>query len=165
MGLNNTRQRSLLALALGSLLAATPAFAHDQMAEKAPKEPPTPEKIAEWKKEAEARPLFSAEAPVEIKLVGNYKVISKDRDTLLCYARCLATKGQFDEALALVDKAVELDPIEGDIWAQRSFLLKRKGDDEGAKQMLALAKEINPDGDYVDMMDLISRVGGGNDGN
>jgi hypothetical protein len=50
--------------------------------EKGPKEPPTPEKIAEWKKEAETRALFTADAPVEVTLVGNYKVISKDRDTL-----------------------------------------------------------------------------------
>jgi hypothetical protein len=83
MGLKKTRRRSLLALALGSLLAVpATAFAQQGKDEKAPKEPPTPEKIAEWKKEAEARPLFTAETPVEFKLVGNYKVISKDRDTL-----------------------------------------------------------------------------------
>jgi hypothetical protein len=75
------RQRSLLALALGSLLAV-PVAAQQEKEEKGPKEPPTPEKIAEWKKEAEARALFAADTPVEMKLVGNYKVISKDRDTL-----------------------------------------------------------------------------------
>ena len=76
MGLKTSRQRSLLVLALGALLA-TPnaAFAQDQKDDKAPKEPPTPEKIAEWKKESEARALFSSDTPVEIKLVGNYKVI------------------------------------------------------------------------------------------
>lgn len=83
MGLTFKRQRSLLALALGSLFAVTSAaFAQEQKDDKAPKEPPTPEKRAEWKKEAEARALFIEETPVEIKLVGNYKVISKDRDTL-----------------------------------------------------------------------------------
>lgn len=83
MGLTFKRQRSLLALALGSLFAVTSAaFAQEQKDDKAPKEPPTPEKRAEWKKEAEARALFMEESPVEIKLVGNYKVISKDRDTL-----------------------------------------------------------------------------------
>ncbi len=81
MGLTFIRQRSLLALAMGALLAV-PAAAQEQKEEKAPKEPPTPEKIAEWKKEAETRALFTADAPVELKLVGNYKVISKDRDTL-----------------------------------------------------------------------------------
>jgi hypothetical protein len=83
MGLKLTRRRSLLALALGSLLAVpAAAFGQEQKEEKGPKEPPTPEKIAEWKKEAEARALFTADTPVEFKLVGNFKVISKDRDTL-----------------------------------------------------------------------------------
>ena len=83
MGLTFKRQRSLLVLALGSLFAVTSAaFAQEQKDDKAPKEPPTPEKRAEWKKEAEARALFMEESPLEIKLVGNYKVISKDRDTL-----------------------------------------------------------------------------------
>ena len=84
MGLTFIRQRSLLVLAMGGLLAVTSAAgAQDSKAEeKGPKEPPTPEKIAEWKKEAETRALFTAKAPVEITLVGNYKVISKDRDTL-----------------------------------------------------------------------------------
>ncbi|HEX6316229.1 MAG TPA: hypothetical protein VFZ73_15275 [Gemmatimonadaceae bacterium] len=84
MGLKLTRQRTLLALALGSLLAV-PATAFGQESgkeEKGPKEPPTPEKIAEWKKEAEGRALFTADTPVELTLVGNYKVIAKDRDTL-----------------------------------------------------------------------------------
>jgi len=81
MGLTNICHRSLLVLAMCALLWVPPA-AQGQKEEKAPKEPPTPEKIAEWKKEAEARALFSADAPVELKLVGNFKVISKDRDTL-----------------------------------------------------------------------------------
>jgi len=83
MGLKTSHQRSLLVLALGALLV-TPnaAFAQDQKDDKAPKEPPTPEKIAEWKKEAEARMLFTSDSPVELKLVGNFKAISKDRDTL-----------------------------------------------------------------------------------
>ena len=83
MGLTFKHQRSLLALVLGGVFAvSSAATAQEQKDDKAPKEPPTPEKIAEWKKEAEARALFMAETPVEIKLVGNYKVISKDRDTL-----------------------------------------------------------------------------------
>lgn len=83
MGLTFTRRRSLLALAMGAMLAVPFAvMAQEEKEEKGPKEPPTPEKIAEWKKEAEGRALFTAETPIELKLVGNYKVISKDRDTL-----------------------------------------------------------------------------------
>jgi hypothetical protein len=66
---------------MGALLAGTSAV-NAQEQKDAPKEPPTAEKIAEWKKDAEARVLFNADTPIEIKLVGNYKVISKDRDTL-----------------------------------------------------------------------------------
>lgn len=75
------RRRGIVGWALGVLLAASPALAQEAKDDK-PKEPPTPEKIAEWKKEAEDRALFAADTPVELKLVGNYKVISKDRDTL-----------------------------------------------------------------------------------
>jgi hypothetical protein len=82
MGLKMNRRQTCLAWTVGAMLFAMPAGAQSEKAEKAPKEPPTPEKIAEWKKEAEARALFAAETPVELKLVGNYKVISKDRDTL-----------------------------------------------------------------------------------
>jgi hypothetical protein len=102
MGLTFKRQRSLLALALGGLFAVTTAaFAQEQKDDKAPKEPPTPEKRAEWKKEAEARALFAAETPVEIKLVGNFKVISKDRDTL-------STKEYWGEVQMADDKGGEL---------------------------------------------------------
>lgn len=82
MGLTFKRHRSLLAMALGSLLLIPAAASAQKEGEKAPKEPPTPEKIAEWKKEAEGRVLFASDTPIELKLVGNYKVISKDRDTL-----------------------------------------------------------------------------------
>ncbi len=78
MGLTVIR-RSAWAAFLAAVLG-TPALPAQE--QKEPKEPPTPEKVAEWKKEAEARALFQAKTPVEIKLVGNYKVISRDRDTL-----------------------------------------------------------------------------------
>jgi hypothetical protein len=81
MGLRLTTQSSLLALTVGALLSV-PSIAIAQNEKDSPKEPPTPEKIAEWKKEAEERRLFTDEKPIELKLVGNFKVISKDRDTL-----------------------------------------------------------------------------------
>jgi hypothetical protein len=105
MGLTFIRQRSVFALAMGALMAISSAAAaqaeKDEKAPKAPKEPPTPEKIAEWKKEAEARALFSADAPVEIKLVGNFKVITKDRDTL-------STKEYWGEVQMADGKGAEL---------------------------------------------------------
>jgi hypothetical protein len=87
---------------LGGMFAVTSAaFAQDQKDDKAPKEPPTPEKRAEWKKEAEARALFAVDTPVEIKLVGNFKVITKDRDTL-------STKEYWGEVQMADEKGAEL---------------------------------------------------------
>lgn len=81
MGMRHYSQSSLLALTVGALLSV-PSIAIAQNEKDGQKEPPTPEKIAEWKKEAEERRLFTDEKPIEFKLVGNFKVISKDRDTL-----------------------------------------------------------------------------------
>lgn len=46
------------------------------------KEPPDSAKLAKWKAEAEALPLFASHDPITFTLVGNFKNISKDRDTL-----------------------------------------------------------------------------------
>lgn len=83
MGLTRIHVRARFVWILGALFIASTLPAQEAKdKDDKPKEPPTPEKIAEWKKEADARALFSSEAPVELRLVGNYKVISKDRDTL-----------------------------------------------------------------------------------
>jgi len=81
MGLRS--QRLMFALVLGVVLVIPSlALAQAPKGTNGAKAPPTPAKIAEWKKEAEARALFQVEAPLELKLVGDFKVISKDRDTL-----------------------------------------------------------------------------------
>ncbi len=90
---------------------------------------------------------------------------SKDPETLVTYSQCLRMKGEFDEALTLVDKAITIDPLDADLWASRGYLLQAKGDSDGYKQMLALAKEINPGGDYVDIAGIAAKFGGGGDGN
>ena len=41
---------------------------------------PTPEKMIERKLDAEARPLFATEAPLDVTLVGDFKAINKDRN-------------------------------------------------------------------------------------
>lgn len=79
MGLTVNR-RARAVWVIGAMLVAVPGARAQE--EKGPKEPPTPEKIAEWKKDAEARVLFQSKTQLEFQLVGNYKVISKDRDTL-----------------------------------------------------------------------------------
>ena len=81
MGLRHIPQSSLLALTAGILLGA-PSIATAQNQKDGAKEPPSAEKVAEWKKDADERRLFTDDKPLELTLVGNYKVISKDRDTL-----------------------------------------------------------------------------------
>ena len=83
MGLNHFSQSSLLALSAAAILSVPSiAIAQNNSDKDAPKPPPTAEKVAEWKKDAETRRLFMEDTPLEFRLVGNYKVISKDRDTL-----------------------------------------------------------------------------------
>lgn len=48
----------------------------------AQEDPPTAAKVAEWKQEAESRPLFQSDSVLTFTLVANYNVISRDRDTL-----------------------------------------------------------------------------------
>lgn len=63
-----------------ALFLALPASAQDGAPKQ--KEPPTAEKIAEWKAEAEARPLFKTDEVLTFTLTGNFRNISRDRDTL-----------------------------------------------------------------------------------
>lgn len=75
-------RRLLSQFALAGAVLAVPAGTAIAQEESKEKAPPTPEKIAEWKKEAEALPLFAGEEALSVTLVGNFKNISKDRDTL-----------------------------------------------------------------------------------
>lgn len=78
MGMNTTLAKAAIVAAWS--LIAVPAFAQNE--EKSKDGPPSPEKIAEWKKESESLALFTSEDPIEFTLVGNFKNINKDRDTL-----------------------------------------------------------------------------------
>ncbi|HEX9564425.1 MAG TPA: hypothetical protein VF981_10660 [Gemmatimonadaceae bacterium] len=80
MGL--TRKHTKAALLGAALYLAVPPVTLQGQEAKEAKEPPTPEKIAEWKKESEALTLFTGDAPLAVTLVGNFKEIAKDRDTL-----------------------------------------------------------------------------------
>ena len=93
---------------------------------------------------------------------------SKDPESLMCYARCLRMKSEHDEALAMIDRAIAIYPLEADLWAERGYLLQAKGDEDGYKKMLDLAREMNPDGEYVDYLGIAKKLGGaggGDDGN
>jgi hypothetical protein len=76
-----TRATRVAAGVLVAAVAVLPLRAQEPR-EKAPKPPPDPAQIAKWKAEAEALPLFASKTPLEFTLTGNFKVITKDRDTL-----------------------------------------------------------------------------------
>jgi hypothetical protein len=72
--------RTLPVAAIGAALFGSVGPAAAQSGDE--KAPPTAEKIAEWKKESESLVLFADSATLEFTLVGNFRNISKDRDTL-----------------------------------------------------------------------------------
>jgi tetratricopeptide (TPR) repeat protein len=92
---------------------------------------------------------------------------SVDTETLDDYADCLRGKQQYDEALAIMEKAIQIDPLDGDLRAHVSYVLNEKGDKDGAKKALDLARELNPDGNYIDVVGALRKAagGGGDDGN
>jgi tetratricopeptide (TPR) repeat protein len=90
---------------------------------------------------------------------------SKDTETLMDYASCLRAKGQNDEAIAVIDKAIALDPLDAELWAGKSYALRVKGDKEQADKIFALAKEMDPDGNFLDVGGIEAALAGGDDGN
>ncbi len=80
MGMKNTER--FLRMAGATFLLLVPMSMVAGQDAKEPRKPPTPEKIAEWKAESENLELFKSETPLEITLVGNFKEIARDRDTL-----------------------------------------------------------------------------------
>ncbi|MFT7676151.1 MAG: tetratricopeptide (TPR) repeat protein [Planctomycetota bacterium] len=71
---------------------------------------------------------------------------SQDAPTHMRYAQLVArTDGS--RAVELLRKAVELDPMTAQYHYQLGKLLKRTGDEQEGKEMILLAKEMNPDVD------------------
>jgi hypothetical protein len=72
-------------LALWLAMSTTLALgAQEKKQEKAKKEkePADSAKVAKWKQEAEALPLFKSDEPLVLTLIADYKTVLKDRDTL-----------------------------------------------------------------------------------
>jgi tetratricopeptide (TPR) repeat protein len=88
---------------------------------------------------------------------------SKDPETLTAYASCLRMKGEHEEALKVVDQAIALDPLDAELWADRSYLLRAKGDKEEADKTFALAKEMDPDANFIDFGAIQGALNGAGD--
>jgi hypothetical protein len=79
---------------VAALLFSFPLGGQNPKATK-PKEPPDSKKLAEWKEEAEALPLFRSWEPLVLRLAANYRTLLRDRDTL--------TKREYWGEVTLVD--------------------------------------------------------------
>lgn len=85
--------------------------------QKADTAPPSPEKLAERKAEAEARALYTGMAPVEFTMTANFKSIGRDRDTL-------STK-RFAASVVTAGAGVRMDTIPVQLRTRGHFRLDR----------------------------------------
>ena len=72
-----------------------------------------------------------------------------DSNVQLGRARLLIALGRLPEAIAALRKAVELDPLAGDSWAQLGRMLNASGQLPLARQALSRALEITPESDFA----------------
>ena len=58
-------------------------------------------------------------------------------------------KDQDEEALKVLEKACEMDPLDPDGWAYRGYALVAMDRKEEGERFIALAKEMDPERDYL----------------
>lgn len=82
---------------------------------------------------------------------------SRDPETYIALSRCLRLKGpeSLQEALDVMTKACEIDPLNADVWAERGFVLKLMGQDAESKRLIELAYELDPAGYFVDFQTIM----------
>jgi len=76
---------------------------------------------------------------------------SRKPQVWITYALCLYMRGDptsVAEAAKVIEKACELDPLDGDVWAYRGYMTYAAGNKEEGQRMVSLAQEMNPEGDY-----------------
>ncbi|HEU4394436.1 MAG TPA: DUF1570 domain-containing protein [Planctomycetota bacterium] len=56
-----------------------------------------------------------------------------------------------DEALKVAENAIALDPLDAGCWAQRALLTYLSGNAPEGERLLALAREIDPEADFLDL--------------
>lgn len=82
----------------------------------------------------------------------------------LLYSRCLRFKGTkeaAEESLAVIVSALEkVDSLDGDLWAERGFILHMLDRKDEAKKYVELARELNPDEPYLEI-EVVEALAGG----
>jgi tetratricopeptide (TPR) repeat protein len=91
---------------------------------------------------------------------------SQNPMTFYRYADLLADDRKFDEAIAHLQRAIELEPLASSFYAELGRVMGRKGDDEARKRYLALARELDPDNPWleIEIEDLLKEGDEGKDG-
>jgi tetratricopeptide (TPR) repeat protein len=60
------------------------------------------------------------------------------------YGNVLTILGRHDEAIAAIDRAAQLDPLSLEVMRWKSFVMHRKGDCDGAEEVMQRATDIEP---------------------
>jgi tetratricopeptide (TPR) repeat protein len=79
------------------------------------------------------------------------------------YADLLAREGKTAEAQPLWKQAIALDPLTGEFYWGLGRCVRVKGDKAEGERWMKLAKEVDPEGSYIDI-DLEALLGKGKDG-
>jgi hypothetical protein len=69
------------------------------------------------------------------------------------YAELLDDAGEHEKAMSLIDKAIEIDPLEGMFYNRRGHRMLLKKNAEGDK-WVALGEELGFDDDWIDVSDV-----------
>ncbi len=82
---------------------------------------------------------------------------SRNAQVYVTYAKCLLLKGEGDEAaLKVLEQATQVDPLDAAVWAELGYHLLNMQRKAESERIIALAKEIDPE---VDLLNLeIARV-------
>lgn len=87
---------------------------------------------------------------------------SKNAEVYILYSKCLRFKGGDDNLAASLDvleKALANDPLDADVVAEKAYVLNAMGRSDEAQQMIALAREMNPENPYLEM-DIVEALSG-----
>ena len=77
---------------------------------------------------------------------------SRDATVFTTYAKCMMLKGKSEEeVLEWFEKACEADPLDPNTWAERGYHLLRIERKEEGERFIALAKEMDPDADFLNL--------------
>ena len=84
---------------------------------------------------------------------------SKRPDVYIALSRCLRAKQDgLTEALDVMKKACDIDPLNAEVWAERGFVLQLAGQKDEGKKLVDLAYELNPGGYYADFQTLLAQA-------